>query len=136
VLSYDAVTALDPAVPALYADVAGDAGLTAALRAQLGSALVHEVVVGVTHQEAGAAGTLADTAPAMFFAPDQMRKRIGDWGREELDRRFADAWRSFAPVVEHWVDADVQHGPDALEQVWREVQSGRADPRTGHVVTP
>ena len=31
----------------------------------------------------------------MFFAPDQMRKRVGDWGREGLDRRFAEAWQAF-----------------------------------------
>jgi Protein of unknown function (DUF2855) len=134
VVAYDAVTRM-AAVPTLYADLAGDADLIATLRAHLGLALVHEVVVGVTHQEAAPAGTLADTGPAMFFAPDQMRKRIGDWGREGLDQRFAEAWRSFAPVVEGWVDVVVQHGPDALEQVWREVQSGRADPRTGHVLT-
>jgi hypothetical protein len=38
-------------------------------------------------------------------------------------------------VVEEWVDVDVQHGPDALERVWREVPGGSADPRTGHVLT-
>ena len=68
----------------------------------------------------------------MFFAPDQMRKRIGEWGRAGLDERFAEAWRTFAPVVEDWVDVVVQHGPDALERTWHEVQSGRADPRVGH----
>jgi hypothetical protein len=52
----------------------------------------------------------------MFFAPDQMRKRIEDWFRQELDRRFAEPWRGFAPVVEEWVDVDIQHGPDALER--------------------
>jgi hypothetical protein len=134
VLPYDAVADLDPAVPTLYADLAGDAGFAGALRAQLGPSLVHEVVVGVTHQQAAPAGTLADTGPGMFFAPDQMRKRIGDWGREGLDQRFAEAWRTFAPVVEGWVDVVVQHGPEALEQVWREVQAGRADPRAGHVL--
>jgi hypothetical protein len=71
----------------------------------------------------------------MFFAPDQMRKRIGDWGREELDRRFADAWRGFAPKAGEWVDVVVGNGPEALEQVWLEVQSGRTDARTGHVLT-
>ena len=71
----------------------------------------------------------------MFFAPDQMRKRIGEWGREGLDQRFADAWRTFAPVVEEWVDVVVGHGPDDLERIWHEVQSGRADPRSGHVIT-
>ena len=96
---------------------------------------MQEVIVGVTHQEAATAGTLSDTGPAMFFAPDQMRKRIGEWGREGLDRRFADAWGTFAPVVERWVDVVVSHGPEDLERVWQDVLAGRADPRTGHVVT-
>ena len=135
VLTYDTVDRLTAAEPTLYADLAGDAALTASLRAHLGPALVHEVVVGVTHQEAAPAGNLADTGPGMFFAPDQMRKRIGEWGREGLDQRFAEAWRTFAPVVEDWVDVVVQHGPEALERVWREVQAGRADPRAGHVLT-
>ena len=135
VLSYDALAELSPEIPTLYADLAGDPALSGRLRAQLGQALVHEVVVGVTHQVSSTAGTLADTGPAMFFAPDQMRKRIGDWGREGLDRRFAEAWRTFAPVVEGWVDVVVAHGPEALERVWHEVQGGRADPRTGHVLT-
>jgi hypothetical protein len=135
VLAYDAVGELSPTVPTVYADLAGDPVLARTLRDHLGAALVHEVVVGVTHQEAAPAGTLADTGPGMFFAPDQMRKRIGEWGREELDRRFAEAWRSFAPVVEHWVDVVVDSGPESLERVWQEVRSGRADPRSGHVIT-
>jgi hypothetical protein len=135
VLPYEEMDQLSPDVPTLYADLAGDTGLADRLRARLGAALVHEVVVGVTHQEAASAGTLAETGPAMFFAPDQMRKRIGEWGREGLDRRFAEAWHGFAPVAEQWVDVVLSHGPDALEQVWHEVLSGRADPRAGHVVT-
>jgi hypothetical protein len=135
VLPYDSVTELSPGVPTLYADLAGEPRLADALRTRLGDALVHQVVVGVTHQQPQAAGTLADTGPAMFFAPDQMRKRIGDWGREGLDQRFADAWRTFAPVVAEWVDVVEAHGPEGLERVWQEVLSGRADPRSGHVVT-
>jgi hypothetical protein len=134
VLTYDTVDRL-PREPTLYGDLAGDPAITASLRDALGDALVQEVVVGVTHQQGATAGTLADTGPAMFFAPDQMRKRIGDWGREELDRRFAAAWRAFAPVVEGWVDVHRQQGPEALERVWHEVLSGRADPRSGQVVT-
>ncbi|MGP4001785.1 DUF2855 family protein [Streptomyces sp. 8N706] len=134
VLAYEDAARLSPAKPTLYADFAGDEALTAALRAHLGDALVHHVVVGVTNQQPGPAGTLADTGPGMFFAPDQMRKRVGDWGREGLDRRFADAWQRFAPVVEGWVDVVHGHGPEALEKVWHEVQSGRTAPRTGHVL--
>ena len=52
-----------------------------------------------------------------------------------LDQRFADAWRTFAPVVQGWVDVVEKHGPDALEEVWHEVHAGRAHPRSGHVIT-
>src|SRR3954449_10800857 len=101
VLSYDAVAELSAEVPTLYADFAGDPALAEQLRARLN--LVQEVVVGVTHQKLSP-GTRSLAGRTTFFAPDRMRKRIDDWGREELDRRFAEAWRGFAPAVEGWVD--------------------------------
>ena len=64
-----------------------------------------------------------------------MRKRTGDWGREVLDQRFADAWRRFAPTVEGWVDVVEHNGPEALREVWLEVLAGRSSPRVGHVLT-
>lgn len=133
VLAYDDAAQLSPSVPTLYADFAGDEALTTALSAHLSDALVHHVVVGITNQQPGPAGTLANTGPGMFFAPDQMRKRISDWGRDGLDRRFADAWQRFAPVAEEWVDVVHDRGPECLKKVWHEVQSGQTAPRTGHV---
>lgn len=133
VLPYDAVDALD-VTPTVYADLAGSADLRHALRGHLGSALVQDVVVGVTHQDKEPIGTLGGVRPTVFFAPDQMRKRTGDWGREGLDDRFAQAWRRFAPTVEGWVDVVVGHGPGALRDAWLEVLSGRSAPRTGHVL--
>lgn len=115
-------------------DFAGNSALTSASHEHLGSGLVHHAVIGVTHQDASPIGTLTGARPTVFFAPDQMRKRTGDWGREGLDERFASAWGSFAPVVEGWVDVRVGHGPQALEQVWLEVLAGGSDPRTGHVL--
>ena len=133
VVTYDELAAL-PVAPALHVDVAGSGALSAALREHLGAALVGHVVVGVTHQELAPAGTLAGTGAAVFFAPDQMTKRIGEWGREEFERRFSEAWQRFAPVVEGWVDVVHGEGPQALEAAWHEVQAGVSDPRTGHVL--
>lgn len=134
VLSYEQVPALDAATPTVYADLAGSAALRSALHASLGASLVHDAVVGVTHQDSTPAGTLQGARPQVFFAPEQMRKRTADWGRDGLDARFGQAWQRFAPVVEGWVDVTVSTGPQALEAVWREVASGSSDPRTGHVV--
>jgi hypothetical protein len=133
VIAYDDVTDLDASVPTAYLDVAGNADLRARLRAHLGDKLVHDAVVGVTHQERGG-GAVRDPNTSFFFAPDQMRKRTGEWGRPALDAKFAEAWHRFAPVVAGWVDIVTHEGPDALREVWLEVLAGRAVPRIGHVL--
>ena len=134
-LRYDAVDDLRADRPTAYLDVSGRAGVRARLRLHLGDRLVHEAVVGDTSQDQAGAEALTGPRTTVFFAPDQMRKRTGDWGRERLDQRFAEAWRRFAPAVEGWVDVVEQHGPEALRAVWLEVLGGRSAPRTGHVLT-
>lgn len=129
VLSYDDVSALDPAVPTAYLDVSGSPQVASAVRARLGASLVREVIIGVTsQQQSGSKGAL------LFFAPDQMRKRVEDWGREGLDRALAQAWHQFVPAAAGWVDVVTSHGPRELERVWLEVLAGQAAPRTGHII--
>jgi Protein of unknown function (DUF2855) len=136
VLSYDAIAELDASRPTAYLDVSGRAEVRTKLYDHLGSKLVHDAVIGLTSQEQGNAEVVTQPrTTSFFFAPDQIAKRTGDWGREEVDRRFGDAWRRFAPAVENWVDVVEQHGPKALEAVWLEVLAGRTDPRTGHILT-
>lgn len=134
VLPYDEVAALE-AVPTAYVDCAGSTPLRQALHDHLGGALVVDLVVGVTHQDSSPAGSLSGARPAVFFAPDQMRKRTADWGRDGLDERFAQAWRSFVPAVEQWVDVQVRKGPQALREVWLDVLSGSSPPRIGQVLS-
>ena len=133
-VSYDAVPDLDPSAPTGYLDFAGNAKVRTSLREHLGDALVSDVIVGVTHQEPAGRDALSDPRTSVFFAPDQMRKRTEDWGREELDRRFAVAWKSFAPAAEKWVDVIVEQGPEALQKVWLDVLAGQSPPRVGHVL--
>ena len=133
VVAYDDVRAL-PATPTAYVDCAGSTPLRQQLHDHLGGSLLLDLVVGVTHQDSSSAGTLAGARPSVFFAPDRMRQRTADWGREGLDARFAEAWSAFVPVVSQWVDVTVGHGPEALRSVWLEVLSGRSLPRAGHVL--
>jgi hypothetical protein len=129
VLSYDDVSGLDPTAPTAYLDVSGSPVVASAVRDRLGASLVREVIIGVTsQQQSGSKGA------ALFFAPDQMRKRVEDWGHEGLDRAFADAWRQFVPAATGWVDVVTSHGPQDLERVWLEVLAGQTAPRTGHIV--
>lgn len=134
VLSYDAVSKLDGGTRTAYLDLAGNAETLARVREHLGEQLVHESVVGVTHQQEAGAEALSGPRTTVFFAPDQMRKRTQDWGREGLDRAFAEAWNRFVPAVEEWVDVVHGKGPEALRKAWLEVLAGGMDPRQGHVL--
>jgi hypothetical protein len=129
VLSYDDVSLLDSGVPTAYLDVSGSARIASAVRARLGADLVRETIVGVTSQE-----QFGSPGASVFFAPDQMRKRVQDWGRDGLDRAFAEAWHRFVPTATGWVDVVTSYCAEDLERVWLEVLAGQTAPRTGHIV--
>ena len=135
VVAYDAIGDLDATRTTTYVDVLGSTDVRMQLRAHLGKSLVHDAVVGVTSQESLGGAAVDDPQPAFFFAPDQIAKRTGDWGREELDAKFGEAWQRFAPVVEGWVDVVENHGPEALRDAWLEVLANKSAPRIGHIIT-
>jgi len=128
VLAYDDVAALDR-VPTAYLDLSGAPAVRAALRAHLGDRLVRDVAVGLTNQVPN-----AGAADEVFFAPTQLRKRTGDWGRDGLEQRFGEAWQRFAGIVSDWVDVSVAAGPDGLRAAWLDTLAGRVPARVGRVV--
>ena len=136
VVSYDDVTELDPSIKSVYVDVAGNIDLRRTIHQHLGESLAHDAVVGMTHLDAAPSGgaDVPGVHPQFFFAPTQMAKRREDWGRGGIEQRHADVWKRFAPVVEGWVDVVEHQGAEGLEAAWQEVLSGKADPRSGHVV--
>ena len=109
--------------------------LTAALRAHLGDALVHD---GRRRRSP----TRTPRRPARSPTPGRRCSSRRTRCASASATGAGTGWTSgsprpggrFAPVVEHWVDVVVGHGPEALERVWHEVLSGRADPRSGHVL--
>jgi hypothetical protein len=128
VLPYSAVDSL-PAEDIVYLDISGIAALRTGLRERLGAHLVRDIAVGLTSQNPN-----MHAADELFFAPDQMRKRRHDWGRDELDRRFAEAWHRFTSTAAKWIDVQVGHGPQGLAEAWSDVLAGRVPPSAGRVV--
>jgi hypothetical protein len=97
--------------------------------------LVSSVTVGGTHwQEVRPGGDLPGPPPTFFFAPDQMARRRADWGPGGVETRFAAAWRAFLPVVEDWITVVERDGPNGVEQTYREVLTGHADPSHAFVL--
>ena len=129
VLDYDRVGELPHERPAAYVDVAGDAALRQAVHTRA-TGLVASVQVGGTHwEDVGGGGHLPGPQPSLFFAPDQIVKRRHDWGPGAVESRFADAWRSFLPVVQGWITVVEGHGADEVARIYDEVLGGRADPQ-------
>jgi Protein of unknown function (DUF2855) len=136
VVTYDDVASL-PDGRAVYLDMSGAADVRAAVHGRYGDDLAHSAAIGATHWDEMAAPPepLPGPAPTLFFAPDRVRKRSSDWGREDLERRLAESWHEFAGWVPSWLEITRGRGRDAVESAYREVLEGRASPRAGHVLS-
>ena len=136
VVLYDDVDKLGE-TRAAYVDIAGDAGVRAAVHRAFGDQLAHSMVVGATHWDvpSAARSDLPGPAPSFFFAPDQIIKRTKDWGRSGLGDRVDDAWRRYVEFCDGWIEIHRGSGPAAVEEAYLELVEGRSDPRTGHILS-
>jgi hypothetical protein len=143
VLDYDALASLDPKVPTVYVDFAGNAALRRAVHEHFGAALAYSCAVGGTHWgDLGGSGGLPGPRPVLFFAPAQAKARSAPppegWGADGLQRRLAEAWTAFMrPVTDPtkpWLVVREARGAAAVETAYLELLDGRTDPREGLVL--
>ena len=123
---------------AVYVDIAGDAAVRAAVHDHFGDDLRHSAVVGATHwedQQDPGSEPLPGPQPQFFFAPDHVRRLSDELGREEVDRRVAEAWRPFVEWANGWLEVVREEGPDAVETAYLELLEGRSNPSVGHVLS-
>jgi hypothetical protein len=134
VAAYDDIEGLSLEGPVVIVDFAGNAGVIGRLHRKFANAVVHSAIVGVTHWEASPEeASLPGAARALFFAPDQIRKRAGEWGLPEFDRRFTESLADFV-ANSPWLKLETALGPDGLARAWAAVVGGKAAPDTGLIV--
>jgi hypothetical protein len=134
VMGYDEITARPGS--AVYADMSGNVDVRHAVHTAYGDRLGHSMVVGGTHWDhapAAPAATLPGPTPEFFFAPARIVQRHTDWGREDFDRRVAEAWRAYSAWTDSWLAPQRAVGPDAVGAAYAELLGGGTDPRTGYV---
>ena len=137
VVVYPDVTTLDPAVPTVFVDVAGDARVREAVHRHLGDALRYSCAVGLSHWDAPRVdGPLPGPKPLLFFAPSQVEKRLADWGPVGYQRRLAEAWGELLDVAGTWVTVTELSGLPALEDAYRRLLDGQARPDEAVVASP
>lgn len=137
---YDRVTLYDgigdlPRLPAAFVDFAGSAGVRVAVHEHYREDMKYSCAVGMSHREHDPPGKgLPGARPIFFFAPDRLRKRAEDWGRDGLGERVAGAWNDFVPVVRNWLK--VSHGKRAdVEGVYAATLNGKVKPEHGQILS-
>jgi len=95
-------------------------------------------IIGLTHRKSSPdepAQALPGAKPQFFFAPDQIRKRAKEWGREGFDMRFGAAWSGFVPMLDQWVKMNEGHGPAAVQRAYLDTLNGRVPPDQGLILS-
>lgn len=101
VIAYDDIEQMAPAPARLIVDFAGSAGVNRALHTRLADSLKANIRVGGAHWEQSApARDLPGPRPSFFFAPDEARKRVAEWGPDGFAKRQGEAWSQFAAAAD------------------------------------
>jgi hypothetical protein len=140
VLVYEDVPAALIEEPAVYVDFSGSATVRAAVHRRLAGTLTYSCAVGGTHWDAMAGGgELPGPAPILFFAPEQARKRSGEWGPAALQERIATTWDAFMEPVTRtekpWLTVVRGRGTAAVEACYAALLDGTVPAHEGHVLS-
>ncbi len=139
VVTYDDVDALDESVDAVSIDMAGNPTVLSAVHHRLGDRLKYSMTVGRSHHDApppDRAAPMPGPQPQLFFAPTEVGRRQQDWGREDYQRRTADALAGFVVGSRSWLTIEHRRGIDASAPAWADVHDGNVAADVGIVVLP
>ncbi len=136
VVTYDDVPSMPNEGTAAYVDMAGSAAVRAAIHHRFGDRLVYSGRIGLTHQDAAPEpDSLPGAKPLWFFAPDQIRKRVKEWGSGGLEQRISAVWPGVTALLEQSLTIVESRGKAAVEQVYLDTLNGRASPEQGHILS-
>jgi len=134
--SYDDLTSLDPHKKTAIIDMAGNGAVNGALYDLFGENLTYNCMVGKSHwQGAPPPKAKIGAPPTMFFAPDQAKKRITEWGGAGFAQNLSLRWLPFCESAQNWLTITNGHGGAALLKCYHDFLDGKADPSTGNLFT-
>lgn len=134
-VSYDELALPGLEAPVAFVDFAGDPSVVAMVHRRLADALSRSVLVGATHRDTSPDHSgLAGPTP-QWFAPERAGAMAERVGGAALLHQLDAATRGFA-AASPWLRIVEHVGPDALQQIYGTVVTGRALPSDGHVVRP
>lgn len=136
VVVYDELATVPADRGTVYVDFAGSAALRQQVHQHFGDRLVYSCAVGLSHRDTERAKTpVPGVKPIFFFAPDRLRKRAQDWGRDGIEPRIAEQWRRFVDAARGWLSVQHGRGNDAVQTAYAQALAGRVPPDVGLVLS-
>ena len=132
VVDYHAINPI-PYAATCIVDISGNHEALGTLHDHLAGVLKRSVRVGDTAQSGSAARDLRGPQPVLFFAPDNIRKRRGDWGVAVYQHRFEAAWDMLSAWMASWLHIEEVQGREGVGRVYHAVRRG-ASPDTAHIL--
>jgi hypothetical protein len=138
VVTYEQIQLLPSDLPIVYVDLAGDGKVLSTLHYYFQN-MRYNCLVGATHWQCWSGletdSTLPGPRPTIFFAPDEIQRRVQQWGVDGLRVRFGELWPQFLMSISEWILPVHSRGKAAVEQIYLDTLAGRSKPNEGHVLS-
>ena len=134
VFTYDTITDMNPDVKTVIVDMAGNGSVMGTLYEHFEENIIYNCMVGKSHWQGAPPVTPKLGAPAkMFFAPDRVKLRMNDWGREGFTKNLAARWLPFCDNAKNWLDIERSGKVTELLKVYKDFLDGKASPSKGYM---
>jgi hypothetical protein len=122
-----------------YVDIAGDVSVRSRLHHSLQNNAAHTLLVGATHwdqfgQSVGGE-PLPGSEPQVFFAPAQIEKRDGEWGRGVMMGKAYAASIELVTQLAPTLLMESHSGVEACDAIWQSLLRNQISGQRGVMVS-
>ena len=146
VISYDEIASLDANIASIVVDMAGSQSILSTIHHHFAEQLRYSCRIGVTHHddliqdelaqnELSKSPTLPGATPTFFFAPTQLKKRMDDWGTNEIMKQIGLSLLNYIKFCQSSIT--IEHTTDIheIDAIYQRVLSGNSDANTGQIIS-
>ena len=141
VISYDEIETLNANTPSIVVDMAGSQSILSTIHHHFAKQLRYSCRIGVTHHddlmqdELSKASNLPGVIPTFFFAPTQLKKRIDDWGTNEIMQQIGLSLLNYIKFCQNSITIEHTKDNAKIDAIYQRVLSGKSDANTGQIIS-
>lgn len=135
VLSYQELENIDASQATVIADMSANGGMLSRLHGHLKHNMKSCFNVGFTDWQNTKPGPeFIQDRSQVFFAPDQIAKRIQEWGPDGFNEKSTAFLERGGEQSRQWLEIRMLDGLQGLSSVYADVCHGRVDPKQGLII--